>query len=227
MRWVESRLSSEKMPYAYAWKTLMREGIHVAGGSDAPIEHPSPLRGIFDSIKRSNIRRKKAEEEEKIFRPEECLSFSEALWIYTHEGAYAAGYEEILGEIKVGSVADLLVIDASCLSNPEILHDLQPTMVLVGGKIEFLSNANNEIRFLKDSSLPEVPPSTSSYKQTIDHEAPFIPGKNGQFTNSKSNGKSNRKRNTNTNANTNDNSFCSAFVQIGYCSCQLKSNYCF
>lgn len=38
--WVEKRVSPDMFPYAYSWKTLLKEGIHVAGGSDSPIEYP-------------------------------------------------------------------------------------------------------------------------------------------------------------------------------------------
>ncbi len=36
--WVEERLGSARMPYSFAWKTLLDAGIICAGGSDAPIE---------------------------------------------------------------------------------------------------------------------------------------------------------------------------------------------
>jgi hypothetical protein len=213
MRWVESRLSAEKMPFSYAWKTLMKEGIHVAGGSDAPIEHPSPLRGIFDAIYRSNTRRKQKAEETKVFRSEECLSFSEALWIYTYEGAYAAGYEDILGEVKPGRVADLLILDKAVLSDPERLHDLKPMTVFVGGEIEFYDRENNSnhnpVKFLKAKNADFLTHPSVAYEETIAHDAPYIPGKGGSFENSR----------------VGDD--CDNFVRIGYCSCQLKNvNYC-
>lgn len=41
--WAEKRLPSFMLPYSYAWKTLLNEGICVVGGSDAPIEFPVRL----------------------------------------------------------------------------------------------------------------------------------------------------------------------------------------
>ena len=39
---------TERFRYAYVWRTLMKAGVHVAGGSDAPVEAPTPLVGMAD-----------------------------------------------------------------------------------------------------------------------------------------------------------------------------------
>jgi len=51
-RWAQEKLPDSLLPYAYAWKTLLREGVHCAGGSDAPIELPNPLVGLHCAIYR-------------------------------------------------------------------------------------------------------------------------------------------------------------------------------
>jgi hypothetical protein len=35
----------------------------------------------------------------RVFRPEECLSFAEALWLYTVGAAYAGSCEQVLGQV--------------------------------------------------------------------------------------------------------------------------------
>ena len=42
------RPGTERFRYAYVWRTLMKAGVHVAGGSDAPVEAPTPLIGMAD-----------------------------------------------------------------------------------------------------------------------------------------------------------------------------------
>jgi cytosine/adenosine deaminase-related metal-dependent hydrolase len=201
MRWVNSRIGPEKLPFSYAWKTLMRDGIHVAGGSDAPIEHPSPLRGIFDSIYRSNVRRKKDNESLEVFRKEECLSLEEAIWIYTMEGAYACNAESKLGDIKEGYIADLIAVDPKCLEDNTLFHDLQPVLVIVGGKVE-LAKRNASFRVMKGNinwTFTESVP----YLENVDQAGAFIQGKGSNF----------------------EKTFlCTDLVQTGYCSCQIK--YC-
>lgn len=50
MEWVQKRLSQTKQEYAYVWKYLFQQGVHVAGGSDSPVETPSPLVGMYDAM---------------------------------------------------------------------------------------------------------------------------------------------------------------------------------
>lgn len=105
MKWVRARLGDQQLRYSYAWKTLLMHSsltnsatsssacttpsspiLVVAGGSDSPIEHPNPFTGMYDAIFRTNKHRLKSTasaEEEIVFQPDECLSFSQALWIYT------------------------------------------------------------------------------------------------------------------------------------------------
>ena len=49
---IKSRVGegTERFRYAYVWKTLMRNGVRVAGGSDAPVEAPTPLIGMADAM---------------------------------------------------------------------------------------------------------------------------------------------------------------------------------
>lgn len=94
MKWVRARLGAQQLQYSYAWKTLLMHSstaaaedsniLVVAGGSDSPIEHPNPFTGIYDAIFRTNKHRlQSGEEEEIVFQPHECLTFSQALWTYT------------------------------------------------------------------------------------------------------------------------------------------------
>ncbi|CAM9490836.1 unnamed protein product [Phaeothamnion confervicola] len=48
-----------------------------------------------------------------VFRPEECLTLDEAVWLYTVGAAYAAGEERRLGRIHPGFLADFVVVDPS------------------------------------------------------------------------------------------------------------------
>jgi predicted amidohydrolase YtcJ len=103
--WVDKRLPPQLLSYAYAWKTLMSRGIVCAGGSDSPIESPFPLVGIH-----SAMRRPAPQLPDNIFRPSECLSFAQALWMYTAGAAYCAGAERTMGLLAPGYVADFVVI---------------------------------------------------------------------------------------------------------------------
>jgi len=105
-QWVERRLPRKIRKWSYAWKTLIDKGVHCAGGSDAPVEGCSPLKGIFDAIYRETA-------DGIVVQPNERLSLSEAIELYTTGGAYAAGLEDRLGRIDPAFFADLVVLHQS------------------------------------------------------------------------------------------------------------------
>ncbi len=105
----------ERVKYAYAWKTLIDNGILVAGGSDAPIESPNPLLGMYQAI----YRRKN--EEDTPWRPEESLKFKEALELFTTRGAYASMTDGRSGALEIGMDADFIVLSEDVLEDPRKL----------------------------------------------------------------------------------------------------------
>jgi len=154
MHWVAKRgLRPEALRYAYAWKTLMDAGVCVAGGSDAPIESCAPLEGLYDAIHRrarttptptttpsapsssSSSSEPVPPPAPEVFRPEECLSFAQAVHIYTAGAAAAAGCESFLGRLAVGYLGDMVVLDSPVDRDPSLLATAQLTHVIVGGRV--------------------------------------------------------------------------------------------
>ncbi|MBU8905195.1 amidohydrolase [Desertibacillus haloalkaliphilus] len=104
--WVEERLGEERLQSSFAWKTLLDQGLHCAGGSDAPIEPVDPLLGIHASITR-----KKPGQHHQGYLPEQKLSRYEAVKLFTQGSAYAIGKEQTRGCIATGFVADFTALD--------------------------------------------------------------------------------------------------------------------
>ncbi|MFX0013217.1 MAG: amidohydrolase [Promethearchaeota archaeon] len=126
--WIEKRLgSTERLRYAYAWKTLIDSGITVAGGSDSPVENPDPLLGLHAAIFRFNPKG-------EVWKSEECLTFEEALKIYTEGGAYAIKEENSLGRLEKGYKADFIIVDNDVSSHPELLINTKIEEVWIDGK---------------------------------------------------------------------------------------------
>jgi predicted amidohydrolase YtcJ len=222
MRWVMERIHhSSQLQYAYAWKTLLTHDVAIAGGSDAPIEDCNPFTGIYDAICRWNRQRLPLSNQDEAtvitFRPEEKLSFSEAMQLYTEGGAYAGGYESVLGKVAVGYVADLVFIDGQVVMEPERLYNLQPDLVIVGGNIVFSSNENgfeySRPRIIKESSQSQeirlknfnsVMLNEKSKEVPLNVDAPYIPGKGGYYS-------------------AHDDSI---YNRRGYCNCLIHMKYC-
>lgn len=125
--WVEKRLgNSPSIQYAYAWKTLLDNNVHCAGGSDAPIEIPDPFYGIYCAIVRPDPRGNP-------WRIEEALSFDEAVELYTTSGAYAVKQERSLGKLEKGYHADFVVVNPIIEMDPQALLDNPLRQVWVAG----------------------------------------------------------------------------------------------
>ncbi|HET7656732.1 MAG TPA: amidohydrolase [Bacillales bacterium] len=104
--WVIERLGQARMAYSFAWKTLLDEGLHCAGGSDAPIESPNPLFGIHAAVTR-----KKVGDTHQGYYPEQNLSVYEAVSLYTKGSAFVIGKEDQRGQIDQGFSADFTILD--------------------------------------------------------------------------------------------------------------------
>lgn len=125
--WVAERIGQERLPYAYAWKSLIDAGIPCAGSSDAPVELPDPLRGIEAAVKR--------EKDGAVFGPEQCLTRFEAIRMYTVGSAQAIHHEQERGLIKIGYVADFSVFDRDLMHAD--LRQAQAVMTVVNGRVVF------------------------------------------------------------------------------------------
>jgi predicted amidohydrolase YtcJ len=119
------RLGSERARWLYPIKTLINEGIRVAGGSDCPMEPLNPLLGIQAAVTRQ-------------FFPEERITVDEALRMYTVNAAYASFEETVKGSIEEGKLADLTVLSADPKKTPPSkIGDIKVMMTIVGGKMVY------------------------------------------------------------------------------------------
>jgi len=123
--WVEARVGRGRARLTYSFKTLIQNGVLIAGGSDCPVEPISPLLGVYALVARESF-------------PEERVSVEEALWIYTVNAAHASMEEKVKGSIEPGKLADFTVLSHNPLTTkPEKIKDIEVEMTIVGGKIAY------------------------------------------------------------------------------------------
>jgi len=119
------RLGPERARWLYPLKTLINEGIWVAGGSDCPMEPLSPLQGIQAAVERE-------------FFPEEQITVDEALRMYTVNAAYASFEEKIKGSIEEDKLADVTILSGDPRKTPPSkIGDINVDMTIVGGKVVY------------------------------------------------------------------------------------------
>jgi len=123
-----------QMKHLYPVATLMKNGIHVCGGSDFPVVPPNPMIGIYSAISRMS-------ETGETVLPEEGVTPLEALRMYT-EYAARAGFEETLkGSITPGKLADLVVLNGDTTKVPmEEIKDIDVEMTIIDGEVVWDTN---------------------------------------------------------------------------------------
>lgn len=120
---------------AYAWSSLLSTGGVLAFGSDAPVETPDMMQGIYAAVAR---RRADGYPGAEGWYPEECVSVAEAVYAYTVGAAYSVGMEQVQGQIAPGMLADLTVLGEDIFQLPaEAILTTPITATIVGGEIVY------------------------------------------------------------------------------------------
>jgi predicted amidohydrolase YtcJ len=132
MPWAERRLGPKRIRGAYAWRSLEKAGVRLAGGSDFPVESENPLLGFYAAVTRQDL----SGAPPGGWRPEERLTRAEALALFTTGAAYAAFEEDRRGRIAAGYEADLTVLAKDPMTAPEKeIPSIAAPLVIVGGKV--------------------------------------------------------------------------------------------
>jgi predicted amidohydrolase YtcJ len=128
------RLGTDRLAGAYAWQSLLKSGVVICGGSDAPVERGEPMVEFYAAVARKSIKG----ESGPGWHPEQAVSRVQALKMFTIWPAYAALEEKDKGSIEVGKLADFTVLSADIMKipEPEILKT-RAEMTIIGGEVVF------------------------------------------------------------------------------------------
>ena len=107
-------------------RRLLDAGVLVAGSSDAPVTHFDPLVGMSSAVTRKTLSGRR-------LHPEQAISPSEALALYTKSAARALGLEDRVGSLEVGKRADIAVLSA----DPRVTRDLRVEQTWLFGEPVF------------------------------------------------------------------------------------------
>ncbi|HWY56022.1 MAG TPA: amidohydrolase [Terriglobales bacterium] len=139
MGWAEQRLGPQRIKGAYAWRSVLKTGVHLPLSSDFPGETLNPFYGIYAAMTRQDPQGNPPGG----WYPAQRLTLEEALRGYTVEAAYAEFEEQAKGSIEPGKLADFIVIpqDITRLPPKEILA-IRVLKTFVGGKLVYDADAN-------------------------------------------------------------------------------------
>ena len=131
---VADRVWGERGQYAYAFRSLLDAGTHLAFGSDCPVAPLNPLLGIQAAVLRQDRKGQPAGG----WYPGERLTVAEAVRGYTLGAAYAVGLENVLGSITPSKLADMVVLSRDIFTiPPEEISDTQVNYTVFDGRVVY------------------------------------------------------------------------------------------
>jgi hypothetical protein len=134
MNWAAARLGPDRARYSYAWRSMLDHGIHLAFGTDYPVESINPFRGLYAAITRQN------EASTATFQPQERITLPEAIYAYTQASAFAEFREHIKGRLEPGFLADIVVLDRDPFkATPQQLLHTRVLRTIVNGETVYQS----------------------------------------------------------------------------------------
>ena len=135
--WAIDRLGKQRIESgAYIWRDLLNVGVHIANGTDVPVEPINPIANFYASVARKTL----TGLPEGGFESDQKLSREETLKSMTLWNAYAAFEEAEVGSISVGKRADMTITDQNLMTIDEAgMLATKPIMTIVGGEVVFSS----------------------------------------------------------------------------------------
>jgi predicted amidohydrolase YtcJ len=125
----------ERTARLYPFASMDREGILVAGSSDAPVIGASPLIGMRDAILRQT-------DGGRFVARTEAVTAAEALAMYTTRAAFVDWAEDQTGSLTAGRLADFTVLAADPLAiEPEAIGPDLVLATITGGAAAFIRSS--------------------------------------------------------------------------------------
>ena len=125
-------VGEKRLTKAFPFRTLLKNGVIIAGGSDSPGYWPvDPLRDIAACVSRKM-------RWGEVWVPEERISVGEAFAMHTTTAAWVGFEENDKGTLEVGKLADIAVLAEDPFEiQAEKIKDLKVEMTLVGGEVKY------------------------------------------------------------------------------------------
>lgn len=120
----EDRVGNKRNRRAYPIREFLDAGIIVGGGSDSNVTPMDPLIGIHAAVNPPYY--------------ENAITVQEALKLFTIDGAYTAGEEDIRGSLTLGKAGDITVLSQNPLDVlSEKLKDISVEMTIFQGNVVY------------------------------------------------------------------------------------------
>jgi hypothetical protein len=121
-------LGPQRLEYTIPIRSMIENGILVAGSSDRPVTEGNPWSGIWAAVNRKTVSNQSIGLEQQI-------SVEQALKLYTTNSAYTNFLDHRLGMLSPGKYADIIVLDKNPLAiAPKELKGITVLRTFIEGK---------------------------------------------------------------------------------------------
>jgi predicted amidohydrolase YtcJ len=135
--------------WEWRWRPLIEANpnAHIAWHADSPPMGPQdPIRHLYGFVTRKQMREDGTFCEPPDWAADDVLTVEEVLPMMTIEAAYALHREDEIGSLKIGKLADLIILSANPLEvDLDSILDIQVLMTMVGGKVEHCAQGQEEV----------------------------------------------------------------------------------
>jgi hypothetical protein len=124
-----SRVGPSRWDRSFAWRRLRAAGAALAFGSDWPVVSQNPMRGLHAALNRKPWREGGADHR---------LTLEDTLLAYTRDAAYAEFQEHQKGQLKVGMLADLVLLSRDIFAMPvEEMDQVRIVLTVCDGRVVY------------------------------------------------------------------------------------------
>ena len=125
-------LGEKWRPYMWPIRSFIDAGAIVSFGTDAPVWHFNPMEGVYAAIER---KQPWDGYPESGFVPEQRITLAQALQAYTYGSAYVENFEDRIGTLRSGKLADVVIMDRNLFAaTPEEILQAKPLYTFIDGK---------------------------------------------------------------------------------------------
>jgi predicted amidohydrolase YtcJ len=158
--WVEDAsfkkyIPADEVQHSARWRDLIDAGVFLIGNTDDPwcctdwrngFKGPSYAATVVQALYQAVTRTTYTGKQPEPWQVAQAVTVQEALAMLTINGAYAAHQEDVVGSLKAGKYADMVILSANPLTTPiGDLPAIQVVMTMVGGDVKYCAPGYAEI----------------------------------------------------------------------------------
>ena len=148
-------IPANEVQHTARWRDLLNAGVFLIGNTDDPwcctdwrnnFKGPSydatVVQAIYQGVTMTTFTGRQPE----AWQSAQAVTVQEALEMMTINSAYAAHQEDVIGSLKPGKYADIVILSANPLMTPvEQIPDIYVVMTMVGGDAKYCNMSEQDI----------------------------------------------------------------------------------